>query len=60
MTTCQATVEKTRQLKKKQAAKLMDTNKMKQQCLERVAKKKEQDCLRKVERDARKQQEDEE
>jgi hypothetical protein len=54
MTTCQATAEKARQLRKKQAAKLMDANKMEQQCLKRVAKKKEQDCLRKVEEDARK------
>jgi hypothetical protein len=60
MTTCQATAEKTRQLRRKQAAKLMDANKMEQQCLEQVAKKKERDRLRKVEEDARKQQEDEE
>ena len=47
--------EKARQLREKQAAKLADDNKMEQQCLKRVAKKKERNHLRKVEGDARKQ-----
>jgi hypothetical protein len=55
MTTRQATAEKARQLRKKQAAELMDANKIEQQRLKQVAKKKERDCLRKVEEDARKQ-----
>ncbi len=60
MTTCQATAEKARQLKEKQAAKLADTHKMEEQRLGGIAKKNEHDCLRKVEEDAHKQRKDEE
>jgi hypothetical protein len=60
MTTCQATAEMARQLKEKQAAKLVDAHRMEEQRLGRITKKKEHDCLRKVEEDARKQREDEE
>ncbi len=54
----QTSSEKAHQLREKQAAKLADANKMEQQCLECIAKKKERGCLMKVEEDARKQCED--
>jgi hypothetical protein len=60
MMTCQATAEKACQLKEKQAAELADAHRMEEQRLGRIAKKKERDCLRKVEDDARKQRKDEE
>jgi hypothetical protein len=52
MTTCQVSAEKARQLKEKQAAKLANAHKMEEQRLGRITKKKERDCLRKVEEDA--------
>jgi hypothetical protein len=60
MTTHQATAEKACQLKEKQAAELVDAHKMEEQHLGCIAKKKERDCLRKIEEDARKQCKDEE
>jgi hypothetical protein len=60
MTTRQATAEKARQLKEKHAAKLADAHKMEEQHLGHIAKKKECDCLRKVDGDAHKQRKDEE
>ncbi len=51
-------LDKARQLREKQAAELADAKKMEQQCLERVAKRKERDCLGKVKEDARKQRKD--
>ncbi len=56
--TTRTSSDKARQLREKQATELADANKMEQQRLKCVAKKKECNRLRKVKEDARKQREE--